>query len=122
MDCHSCSASMGRNDEACSNCGWHNVIQCPVDETKLTPTHDEEVKVDLCPKCRGVWFDNTELAELWNRQIKLHTGGKAKTIESNHFFMVDMLDIDVPKRRGIGRNWSNGTDQPGFWRGNRAGR
>ena len=69
------------------------MIQCPVDETKLTPTHDEEVKVDLCPKCRGVWFDNTELAELWNRQIKLHTGGKAKTIESNHFFMVDMLDM-----------------------------
>lgn len=37
-------------------------MNCPHDGSKLGPElYDSDLKVDRCPKCRGVWLDHDEL-------------------------------------------------------------
>ena len=38
--------------------------KCPRDGTELTEQHVENVKIDECPKCGGVWHDRGELDQL----------------------------------------------------------
>ncbi len=66
MQCHSCHSRMGRNDEKCSNCDWKNVIDCPVCHRALKGVTYNNLKLDACHNCKGVWFDEIELAEIWN--------------------------------------------------------
>ncbi len=73
MTCHACYARMPRNASHCPACRWHNVIDCPVCARPLHPLEREGLKLDLCQTCKGVWFDNIELAEIWNRQLASHT-------------------------------------------------
>lgn len=49
---------------------------CPRDGADLVETESEHVKVDSCPKCKGVWLDAGELEQLRlvNRQRGV-TGG-----------------------------------------------
>lgn len=51
-------------------------LKCPRDGTELVETESENVKVDTCPKCKGVWLDAGELEQLRlvNRQRGV-TGG-----------------------------------------------
>ena len=40
-------------------------MNCPkCEDAKLIATTVREVEVDRCPDCRGVWFDENELAQL----------------------------------------------------------
>ena len=41
-----------------------NLIKCPRDGTELKEQHVEDVKIDECPKCGGVWLDRGELDQL----------------------------------------------------------
>lgn len=34
---------------------------CPVDGSVLTKEHSNEIIIDRCPKCRGVWLDVGEI-------------------------------------------------------------
>ena len=105
--CHSCEAIIDRNDDHCPACGWKNEIACPVDDTRLWPLKRDQLKLDVCSKCHGVWFDNTELAQIWNRAVERHgatTHGQQEV--RDHFFLGSVLDffiypIDAPTR-GIG--------------------
>ena len=36
-------------------------IKCPRDNTELEERAFGDVKLDVCPKCHGVWFDSGEL-------------------------------------------------------------
>ncbi len=69
MTCHSCYARMPRNASRCPACQWRNLIHCPVCDRQLRLLEREGLKLDLCQTCKGVWFDNIELAEIWNRQL-----------------------------------------------------
>jgi len=69
MKCHACHASMERNAARCPACRWENVLRCPTCGRALRPVEREGVKLDVCGRCRGAWFDNVELAAIWNRQI-----------------------------------------------------
>ncbi len=39
-------------------------LACPRDGTTLVETESEHVKIDSCPKCKGVWLDAGELEQL----------------------------------------------------------
>ena len=39
-------------------------LTCPRDGAKLVETESENVKIDTCPKCIGVWLDAGELEQL----------------------------------------------------------
>ncbi len=70
MKCHSCQASMDANATHCPVCRWKNEIDCPVCDKKLT--HYEDLKLDVCKSCKGVWFDNADLTRIWNGQLDRH--------------------------------------------------
>lgn len=39
-------------------------MKCPADETDLQMTERQNVEIDYCPKCRGVWLDKGELDKI----------------------------------------------------------
>ena len=65
MRCHNCTATIGRNVEQCPACDWKNVVDCPVCARPLTPQTHLDLRLDMCAKCKGVWFDHIELAAIW---------------------------------------------------------
>lgn len=86
MQCHSCHASMARNLSKCTACGWKNVLDCPVCEKPLTPVQHDGLKIDVCKSCRGAWFDNNELAEIWNRSVSAAAARNGVTEPPERFF------------------------------------
>lgn len=69
MKCHECHASFDRNQKTCPACGWENRLRCPSCKAKLTVVEQGGLRLDACTTCRGVWFDNVELAAVWNGQV-----------------------------------------------------
>lgn len=92
MPCHSCHAPMHRNLAACPACGWKNVLLCPVCERPLEPVLREGLKLDICRRCHGVWFDNVELAAIWNRSVSAlarRRGARASERAVPDYFFLD---------------------------------
>lgn len=42
-------------------------MQCPVDGNTLLLAERQDVEIDYCPNCRGVWLDRGELDKLLRR-------------------------------------------------------
>ena len=66
MSCHGCQALMERDADQCPVCSWNNVLECPVCAREMKRRRVEGLQLDFCTHCRGVWFDQIELAEIWN--------------------------------------------------------
>jgi len=49
-------------------------LTCPRDGSPLEETESEHVKIDTCPRCKGVWLDAGEL-----EQLRLVNRGKGVT-------------------------------------------
>lgn len=45
-------------------------LGCPKCDGKLHETAYESVKIDVCDKCGGVWFDAGELAQVMEKEEK----------------------------------------------------
>jgi Zn-finger nucleic acid-binding protein len=69
MPCHSCQAMIDRNADKCAACGWTNRIDCPTCGKKLAPEIHEGLRLDVCAKCKGVWFDHIELDAIWKSAL-----------------------------------------------------
>jgi Zn-finger nucleic acid-binding protein len=96
MKCHRCLASFRRNEPACPACGRANILQCPADGAALRRLTQEGLTVDACPTCRGVWFDNVELAEIWNRTLSSVARRRPglvqpATVDADHFLLYSMI-------------------------------
>jgi Zn-finger nucleic acid-binding protein len=42
-------------------------MKCPVDQTDLQMMDRQNVEIDYCPRCRGVWLDRGELDKIVER-------------------------------------------------------
>ena len=42
---------------------------CPVCQVELMMTERQNIEVDYCPKCRGVWLDRGELDKIIERSV-----------------------------------------------------
>ncbi len=94
MRCHSCQASIDRSSDSCPACGWLNRISCPVCASELKSTKQGKLTLDVCSKCQGIWFDNTELAQIWNSAVESFTAGEAQKSEPrDRFFLDSVLDF-----------------------------
>lgn len=40
---------------------------CPIDKTPLTMSERQNIEIDYCPTCRGVWLDRGELDKIIER-------------------------------------------------------
>lgn len=94
--CHRCLASFRRDEPACPACGHANVLRCPADGNALTRVVQDGLALDACVACRGVWFDNTELAEIWNRavaKVSRERAGAAvpASLEADSFLLYAMI-------------------------------
>jgi len=94
--CHRCLASFRRNEPSCPACGRANILQCPADGGALKRLTQDGLTIDACPQCRGVWFDNVELAEIWNRtliSVARRRPGLAQpaSVDADHFLLYSML-------------------------------
>ncbi len=48
-------------------------MKCPNDETVLQMTTRENIEIDYCPQCRGVWLDRGELDKIIERSSPAST-------------------------------------------------
>lgn len=39
-------------------------LSCPRCQSQLLPKLEQEIEVDVCPQCQGVWLDRNELDQL----------------------------------------------------------
>jgi len=91
MPCHFCHTPMDRNAPKCLSCGWKNEIECPTCQKILERVEQGELVLDVCHKCKGVWFDNHELAKIWNLKMRTDLARSKKdggVVEAD-FFMLD---------------------------------
>jgi Zn-finger nucleic acid-binding protein len=67
--CHGCFTPLHRDAEKCVVCGAANELRCPAcDKTMQRATH-AGVTLDVCARCKGVWFDHAELRSVWSLAV-----------------------------------------------------
>ena len=67
--CHACGATIKRTDNACSACRRVIRLRCPACRSRLRLVERGNLRLDVCDKCRGIWFDNFELQAIWNTRV-----------------------------------------------------
>jgi Zn-finger nucleic acid-binding protein len=94
--CHSCHVPMDRNTLHCPTCGSRNTIDCPVCQRALEPQAYQNVRLDVCKSCRGVWFDHAELAAIWKLSLRTDVArgrdaGLSANVDTSSLLVVDAL-------------------------------
>jgi Zn-finger nucleic acid-binding protein len=84
---------MDRNAEKCPACGWRNTIACPSCDRPLTAELHDGLRLDVCRKCRGVWFDHVELAAIWTLTMAASRGtaNKGSAVQGASFTVAEVL-------------------------------
>ncbi|NLL89832.1 MAG: hypothetical protein GX226_01840 [Dehalococcoidales bacterium] len=65
---------------------------CPVCKTAMIDVEYEQIELDYCVKCRGVWFDSNEL-ELMFEKINLQSSNLSITE------LINKIDQNIPENR-----------------------
>ena len=45
-------------------------MDCPTCQRQLERIERDGLTLDVCQSCQGVWFDNHELAHIWNMEVR----------------------------------------------------
>ncbi len=69
--CHACRAPVARDALSCPACGHHLRLACPACQQEMAAATLDELRLDVCRGCHGVWFDRHELAALWSEQLEV---------------------------------------------------
>ena len=69
-----------------SACGAKTRLNCPCCDTRMLRVRQADLTLDVCKRCKGVWFDHHELEAIWemerDRLLTRGRGGKvARTTE-----------------------------------------
>jgi Zn-finger nucleic acid-binding protein len=94
--CHSCHAPLDRAAESCPACQSRNTLDCPSCQQPLLMRIQDGLRLDVCEKCRGVWFDHAELSAIWKLSLTKVRKRRAQTAVSGRandaaFVMLDPL-------------------------------
>ncbi len=63
---------------------------CPVCKTDMIDVEYEQIELDYCVKCRGVWFDSNEL-ELLFEKVNLQKSGLSVST------LISRIDESIPE-------------------------
>lgn len=78
--CHSCRTLLDRDLPICGACGARTRLHCPACDTGMLQVRQDALTLDVCKRCKGVWFDHHELDEIWklerNRFLAKRGGGE----------------------------------------------
>ena len=69
-------------------------MNCPVDGTTLLLSERQNVEIDYCPACRGVWLDRGELDKLLQRDHDRDDDGEGDRPR------VEARPSSPPKKKG----------------------
>lgn len=64
-------------------------MNCPIDGTELLITHRENVEIDYCPKCRGVWLDRGELDKIIEHSLRFQQPSPVERTRGEETFNSD---------------------------------
>jgi Zn-finger nucleic acid-binding protein len=67
--CHGCGTPLGRDDRECPVCSRANELQCPACDVKAARVTVDGITLDVCERCKGVWFDHEELRSIWKLKL-----------------------------------------------------
>jgi len=67
--CHGCGAPLDRDHAQCAACDHANDLSCPMCDEPMLRRESEGLTLDVCQRCRGVWFDHHELATIWRLNL-----------------------------------------------------
>lgn len=91
--CHGCHAPLGRDTDTCPACGHDVHLDCPACRRTMAAVALEDMRLDVCRSCRGVWFDRHEIVAIWSDQVRSILAarrGQSTTTHSN-LLLVDAL-------------------------------
>ncbi len=63
--CHSCRALVDRDADECATCGAKTHLDCPVCDDRMQQVRHDTLTLDVCRRCKGIWFDHHELDAIW---------------------------------------------------------
>ena len=63
--CHTCRAFVDRDAPKCAACGAKTRLNCPACDTRMLQVRQSSLTLDVCKRCKGVWFDHHELEAIW---------------------------------------------------------
>jgi uncharacterized protein len=52
-------------------------MTCPIDGTALVMSERQNIEIDYCPTCRGVWLDRGELDKIIERSVAAEAPAQA---------------------------------------------
>ncbi len=58
-------------------------MKCPICNIDLTMSNRQDIEIDYCPNCRGVWLDRGELDKIIEKSIPVQLS-KNQTSSSNY--------------------------------------
>ena len=67
--CHGCGTPLDRDHAVCGVCARANDVNCPACDTKNVRASVDGITLDVCEKCKGVWFDHAELRSIWKLKL-----------------------------------------------------
>ncbi|MFN2317741.1 MAG: zf-TFIIB domain-containing protein [Gemmatimonadales bacterium] len=67
--CHACHTPMDRAAERCGICGRSNLLDCPHCDRPMRVEQASGLRLDVCPTCKGAWFDHHELDAIWSQSF-----------------------------------------------------
>ena len=74
---------------------------CPIDKTPLVMSERQNIEIDYCPACRGVWLDRGELDKIIERSGTAAPARQADPPSHGH-----------APRPGFGGGFGTGYEQP----------
>ena len=78
--CHTCRALVDRDAPDCATCGAKTRLYCPCYDTRMLQSRQADLTLDVCKRCKGVWFDHHELEAIWemerDRLVARERGGR----------------------------------------------
>jgi Zn-finger nucleic acid-binding protein len=75
---------------------------CPIDRTPLVMSERQNIEIDYCPTCRGVWLDRGELDKILERSAASSAPPRA----------ADPPPPGHSPRPGFGGGYASGYEQP----------
>ena len=64
--CHGCGTPLDRGADRCPVCSRKHEIACPKCERMMDRRNHGDLVLDVCSRCKGVWFDHDELKDAWS--------------------------------------------------------
>jgi Zn-finger nucleic acid-binding protein len=84
MHCHACHGLMDRDDSYCPTCDWQNQINCPICQQSMQLLQKDNLKLDQCSGCQGIWLDASEIRTLLQQPYQQeHALSKSKPTALN---------------------------------------